>query len=285
MSGDYELTSLCEVMDVSRSGYYRWVGRHGESNRYEINRALLSNLVIAEHKRHRTYGYRHLAKEIRIMTGWHFSNWLCHKVCKALKIRSIARKPRIATKGEESLQYPNLVQNQWVANGPFEIVVSDTTQLHSRGRKLDLNLHFDTFNNEIVAYDAAKSVSGNSQPNHLAALRKLLACKKKRGYAECETILHTDQGTIYGSHAYAEAHRGKHITQSMSRAGTPTDNPIAESMIGWIKDELYKDFGFATAEDPYQVLKVFVYYFNNLRLAYSLGYKTPVQYRTERGMK
>lgn len=219
------------------------------------------------------------------MTGWHFSNWLCHKVCKALKIRSIARKGQVVSKGEESLRYPNLVQNKWIADKPFKIVVSDTTQLRSRGRKYDLNLHFDTYNNEIVAYDAAKSMNGNSQPNHLAALRKLLACKKQRGYDECETILHTDQGMIYGSHAYAEGHREKHITQSMSRAGTPTDNPIAESLIGWIKDELYKDFGFATAEKPKQVLKEFVYYFNNLRLAYSLGYKTPVQYRTERGMK
>ncbi|MCK7486389.1 MAG: hypothetical protein MZU97_13165 [Bacillus subtilis] len=37
-------------MAVPRSGYYQWVGRHGEKNRYANNRALLSNLVIAEHK-------------------------------------------------------------------------------------------------------------------------------------------------------------------------------------------------------------------------------------------
>ncbi len=238
---------------------------------------------MAEHKRHKTYGYRHLAREIRNMTDWHFSNWLCHKVCMALQIRSTARKSRIVTKGEESLRYPNLIQNQWVAERPFEIVVSDTTQIHSLGRKYDLNLHIDTYNNEIVAYDLAKSEFGSSQPNHLAALRKLLVNKRQRGYADQEMILHTDQGSVYGSHAFAEAHQSTRITQSMSRAGTPTDNPIAEALIGWIKDELYKDFGFSQAENPRQLIQDYVIYFNHRRLAYSLGYKTPVQFRTEQG--
>ena len=28
----------------------------------------------------------------------------------------------------------------------------------------------------------------------------------------------------------------------MSRAGTPTDNPVDESLNGWIKEELFPDF-------------------------------------------
>ncbi|MCK7486390.1 MAG: integrase core domain-containing protein [Bacillus subtilis] len=56
-------------------------------------------------------------------------------------------------------------------------------------------------------------------------------------------------------------------------------------MIGWIKDELYKDFNLLAAEDPQQVIKDYIQYFNHQRRAYSLGYETPVQYRTERGMK
>jgi len=54
-------------------------------------------------------------------------------------------------------------------------------------------------------------------------------------------------------------------------------------LIGWIKDELYKDFGFSQAENPRQLIQDYVIYFNHRRLAYSLGYKTPVQFRTEQG--
>ena len=34
------------------------------------------------------------------------------------------------------------------------------------------------------------------------------------------------------------------IERSMSRVGTPTDNPIIESINGWIKEELKHDFDF-----------------------------------------
>ena len=69
----------------------------------------------------------------------------------------------------------------------------------------------------------------------------------------------------------------------MSRAGTPTDNPVIESLNGWIKAELYKDFKIYLAEDINIVINDYIKYFNTQRLAYSLQYKTPVQYKTEQG--
>lgn len=56
------------------------------------------------------------------------------------------------------------------------------------------------------------------------------------------TILHTDQGSVYASVAYNELIRETNITRSMSRAGKPTDNPVNESLNGWIKEELFIDF-------------------------------------------
>jgi len=52
---------------------------------------------------------------------------------------------------------------------------------------------------------------------------------------------------------------------------------------GWIKEELYLDFGLETAEDVPKLLDEYVYYFNNRRPAAALGYKSPVQYKTELG--
>ena len=66
----------------------------------------------------------------------------------------------------------------------------------------------------------------------------------------------------------------------MSRAGTPTDNPVIESLNGWIKNELYKDFRIYFSEDINTAINAYIKYFNTQRLAYSLKYKTPVQYRT-----
>lgn len=69
----------------------------------------------------------------------------------------------------------------------------------------------------------------------------------------------------------------------MSRAGTPTDNPVIESLNGWMKDELYLDFGLKNADNIQAVLNRYVHYFNYDRPAYALGYKSPVQYKTEQG--
>ena len=50
-----------------------------------------------------------------------------------------------------------------------------------------------------------------------------------------------------------------------------------------MKEELYLDFGLAEAENVPSLLDRYVHYFNNKRLAAALGYKSPVQYKSERG--
>ena len=55
-------------------------------------------------------------------------------------------------------------------------------------------------------------------------------------------VIHTDPGSVYASKAYNELIQDTNIVRSMSRAGKPTDNPVNESLNGWIKEELYSDF-------------------------------------------
>ena len=50
-----------------------------------------------------------------------------------------------------------------------------------------------------------------------------------------------------------------------------------------MKEELCLDFGLEAAEDVSKLLDEYVYYFNNKRPAAALGYKSPVQYKTELG--
>ena len=69
----------------------------------------------------------------------------------------------------------------------------------------------------------------------------------------------------------------------MSRRATPTDNPIMEALSDWIKEKLFLDYGLATAENVPVLLDTYVHYFNHERPAAALGYKSPVQYRTELG--
>lgn len=65
----------------------------------------------------------------------------------------------------------------------------------------------------------------------------------------------------------------------MSRSGTPTDNAAIESINGWIKTEIFIDFH-VTGESPVeQEVTAYITFFNTARLAYSLKYLTPQQYK------
>jgi transposase InsO family protein len=96
------------------------------------------------------------------------------------------------------------------------------------------------------------------------------------------TVLHTDQGSVYASLAYNELIKDTMIVRSMSRAGKPTDNPVNESLNGWIKEELFIDFKIETCnsrEEFEEALDAYVDYYNEKRPCYAIGYDTPNNYR------
>ena len=97
-------------------------------------------------------------------------------------------------------------------------------------------------------------------------------------------VLHTDQGAIYSSRAFSRAYSNYNIIRSMSRAGTPTDNPIVESLNGWMKAALVLDFGISKTPNLKRVLQRYIHYFNSHRFDAALDYTTPIQYRTELGL-
>ena len=268
-------------MGVNRSGYYKWKARQGTLNRYEQDRILLTDLLQKEHARHPSLGYHRLAHNIFEETGWVFSHNLAHKCCKAAGIRSKARKYKYRKPGEEHVKFENVVKGNWNAKAPLQIVVSDMTILKNHGKQWEWTLLLDTFNNEILAHSVSQ-IPGDNKPyyNCLNALKRLVGKKEEQ---RSQVVFHTDQGAVYSSRAFCHAHDHYNILRSMSRGGTPTDNPIIEALNGWIKEELYWDFSLADVDNVPELLNKYVHFFNYERPAAALGYKSPVQYRTELG--
>ena len=227
----YPVAELCREMNVNRSGYYKWAARKGTKNQYEKDRELLTELLLEAHQKHRSYGYHKLAKMVREETGWLFSDNLAHKCCKYAGIRAKIghynwKKPLM---GKEHRKYPNLVKGCWNANKPMEIVVSDMTMIRHRGIRYEWTYMLDTFNNEIISSHIS-NIPGDSQ-TYFSCLKDLI--EKAKGKTD-PVVLHTDQGSVYSSQAFYNAHKDYTIIRSMSRAGVPTDNPIIEAINGWI---------------------------------------------------
>ena len=277
----YPVDFLCRLMGLNRSGYYKWKARQGKLNHYEKDRIILTVLLQKAHKKHPSHGYHRLANDVFRETGWIFSHYLAHKCCKVAGIRSKARKYRYNPPGEESVRFPNEIQGCWNATAPLQIVVSDMTTFKAGGSEWEWTILLDTFNNEILAHSVT-SIKGSNKPYYhcLDALKKLAG---KREEQTPQVVLHTDQGAVYSSQAFCHAHDDYSILRSMSRVGTPTDNPIIEALNGWIKEELFIDFDLAHAKNVPDLLNSYVDYFNNYRQAAALGYKSPVQYKTELG--
>ena len=143
-------------MNVSRSSYYKWLKTKDILNNYELNRNDMCELVKKYHKKHPSWGYRHINRQIRVDIGWYVSDNFVHKCCKFLGIKSVVRNYKYKKPGKESIKYPNLVKGNWKVSKPLELIVTDMTCIKYRSCLYDTVLYMDAFNIEILAYSYTK---------------------------------------------------------------------------------------------------------------------------------
>lgn len=193
LSKEFSVKSLCDVMNISRSGYYKWLKTKDILNRYEINRRDLEPLIRDIHKRKPSYGYHRINNIIRCETWWVVSDNLVHKVCKILKIKSRAKHySTYKNPGEETIKYPKLISNNWKTSKPLEKITSDTTMICFKKQRYDWTYYVDAFDNSIIGSDVKPFYHGVNMKKHRDALKNMVNNKIKRGYKCQETIFHSD---------------------------------------------------------------------------------------------
>jgi transposase InsO family protein len=260
---------LCKLAGVSKSGYYKWKSRPKEPPH---DRQLILELVEQTHRKHPSHGYRWVHAYLVRHEGITVSPDYIRKAFLYLGIESKTKHKQRPRPRKARNPYPNLVFSTWeTVNRPRQVIVSDMTSFRARWYCWELTFYFDVFTKQIVGYGISnKRGDSSSYYNGLdQALGKLEDIKGE------PTVLHTDQGTIYTSMAYNELIKDYNVIRSFSRVGKPTDNPICESLNGWIKEELLLDFGLYYADDVAQVVDDYVKFYNSRRPCYSLGYDTP----------
>lgn len=276
LSRDYAIRDICNLMGVSRSGYYKWKKRL--PSKRDINREKMIELVRTVHEAHRTHGYRWTAAYIRINERISISENYVYKCFRFLGIRSETKhqvhyKPRKVRD-----KYPNLIYSTWeTVDRPRQVIVSDMTAFKVWYMYIEVTFYFDVFTKEILAYKVADRRGAREQ--YIDGLNDVLGLLKG---TRDPVVLHTDQGSVYASMAYNELIKDTNIVRSMSRAGKPTDNPVNEALNGWIKEELIIDFGIERCrekKDFQEVMERYVKFYNEQRPCFAIGYDTPVNYR------
>lgn len=272
---------LCVLMDVNRSGYYKWLKRKDNPSSKQIERDRDIAIIKEIHHKHPSHGYRWIRAYAAKHYKANWSNYHVHLCCKYAGIISAGKHYRYVRPGDERVKYKNLINNSWrYLSRPLEVVVSDMTSFYVKGKYYELTFYFDAYTKEILSYKLSGRRGEASQ--YYDGLLEVLEIIKKEELTE-PTVLHTDQGSVYSSISYNELIKDYNIKRSMSRAGTPTDNPVDESLNGWIKEELFLDFNIGKSNDVNQSIKDYVHYYNNERFSYALKYKTPAEFKSQLG--
>lgn len=275
LSGEFPVTLLCEMTKIQRSSFYAWKQRLSHPSDREKN--LVNNILLFQeyHLKYPSHGYRWLNAKIRLDKGLVLSDPYAHKCCKTAGIKSKSKHYQYKKAGDPARVFPNLLLTEMQIDGPLQCIVSDMTAFYVKGIYYELTLYMDLWNNEIVSHSL--SAKRGDRMTYISGLRDLIEIKKL--HPEYQTILHSDQGSVYASKSYNELLPMYGITRSMSRAGTPTDNAAMEAINGWIKAELFMDFHVTGQKPVREEIDDYIIFFNEQRPAYSLGYLTPRQYR------
>ena len=238
--------------------WWRWY-RNGESYRF-------SQHVGKQY----TYGYR----KITALINQCYTSPINHKRVQRMMQKhhlNCRVRPKKTTKiGKPYYKTDNLLQRQFKASCPMEVLTTDITYLPFGHSMLYLSSIMDIYNGEIVAYKIDDKQDQSLVNDTLNQIDIPEGC-----------ILHSDQGSVYTSYAYYQLCEEKGIIRSMSRKGTPADNAPIESFHSSLKSETFYINNQLNRSNHIviDIVEKYIKNYNNNRIQQKLGYLSPVKYR------
>jgi transposase InsO family protein len=126
---------------------------------------------------------------------------------------------------------PNKLERKFKEGNPNQILLTDITYLrYDMNKTAYLSGIKDGVTNEIHAYQVSESLDITFVEQMMEQLYSIPLSE--------HTLINSDQGTHYTSHAFQRCIKVLGIEQSMSRRGNCWDNAPIESFFGHMKDEI-----------------------------------------------
>jgi transposase InsO family protein len=263
---------MCEFFAVSRAAYYEWVKKLEEP---DPDQERLEQVQAVYQTSHRTYGYRRITLDLQQNQGLCINHKTVLRLMHKLNIRSVARKPKLHKKLEESgayHKYPNLLNRDFVATRPNQKWVTDVTYIRTQQGWAYLSTIKDLYDGFIVGH-------AFSQSNSIALVTATLRQAQRTEKVTDRLILHSDQGHQYTSQAYRDVLTHEYnITPSMSRRGNCWDNAPMETFFGHLKEEYLRQFQKPTFQEAQLLIDEYIHFYNYERIQLKTK-QTPYQLR------
>lgn len=268
----YPIAVLCEVVGVTRSGYYAWSDRPASSKKI-ADAQLLVEIRAAMKRGRGAYGSPRVHLDLRAR-GIRVSRKRVERLMRenGLEARQKRRFVHTTDSRHDDPIAPNLLARDFDVAAANKIWVGDVTYIPTSQGWLYLAVLLDLFSRRIVGW--ATSVT-NDTDLALAALERALRTRQPaRGL-----VHHTDRGSPYASGDYRAALERHGIIASMSRTGDCYDNAVAESFFATLKAEHvdYEDFStndVATASIGDYIEN----FYNSARRHSHVGYVSPIEF-------
>lgn len=271
-----EIKLACEVLKVSRSGYYAWKQRP-ISQQERGNLELTEKIVSIHGQSRRTYGSPRVHAKLKA-EGVSCGKNRVARLMKENGIVSITRKRFRAqtTRSDHDLPIADRIfkveRACEIATTPNQVWVGDITYIPTEQGWVYLAVMLDVFTRKVVGF---------SIKDHMKTelVKEALAMALGRQPVGCDLVTHTDRGCQYASADYRELLKAHRITASMSRKGNCYDNAFAESFFHSLKTELVYQTKFHTKQNAMRAIFEYIeVFYNRDRLHSSLGYQTPSEY-------
>lgn len=268
----HRIERLCQVLAVSRSGYYAW-RRRPLSARARANAGLVERMTQLHRQMKERYGALKLWRAL-VAAGVPCGR---HRVARLRRQQGLLakriRRFRVMHEPHEfAPPAPNRLQQRFVAAAPNRIWAGDLTAIATRAGWVYLAVILDLYSRRVIGWAMSRKPE-----QHVALTALQMALTHRR--PQPGGIHHTDQGATYTSLAYQRQLTQTGLVASMSRKGNCYDNAVVESFFSTLKNELVHDQDFWTHEAAQSAIFEFIeVFYNRQRLHQTLGYVSPVQF-------
>ena len=272
------VSMLCEIANVSRSGYYNWVASEKnrelkeEQDRKDFEIILLAYNYKGYNKGARGIYMRLLHMDPPIIMNVKKIRRLMKKYNLFCPIRKANPYRRMAKALKTNNVADNLLNREFKLHGPRAILLTDITYLPYNGTKCYLSTILDAYTKEILSYVLSESLEVDFV---LETVNQLI--DNHGVILTDETLVHSDQGYHYTSYSFIQILKDKELRQSMSRKGNCWDNAPQESFFGHMKDEI--DISKCkTFNEVKAIIDDWIYYYNHERYQWDLAKLSPCEY-------
>jgi transposase InsO family protein len=270
--GSYEVTMMCALLGVSRSGWYAARGRPA-SARAQRDRQLVGAIERCQQRHRGRYGRRRVQQELRAELGAPIGEQHVGRLMRQAKLQCRQRRRFRATTNSQHAhpRAPNVLRRDFTATAPDQKWLADLTYVPTGEGWLYLALVLDVFSRKLVGWAMSESMA---QPLTLQALRMALGWRDPAP----GLVHHSDQGLQYAGFPYRRLLAERGIVVSMSRKGDCWDNAPMESANATVKIECVHGAKFKTRAEARQALVEYFGYYNTQRRHSAIGYLQPSEF-------